>query len=1840
MNQYHVYIFVGQAPTDIMNILKKFKDKSLYDTLISLSTKEYQTLSDYYGKIWFNKFFNFYHIYFTVTNITQSKSKMKELISKYGQKWFDFIKHNFIPTTKKIFYSYEAVIKKELEYKQRKKIVIGAPKEKEINDFRIVKQKQVIQSGGAEESDGFDEGLEATEMFHDEETDMDEIEKLYKTDDTTDQNVKQTTKLIKEAVKDTKIFTKTESGMVDFDQSKDEQMYDEHLKDVFIKYYITNQYIHKDDTISDIKSKICCGFYNNPKFCPKAYFVPSRVYLWSEYLYDKEVKKISVGQKWIRKNELLKIDIEPNKSLRWYENLEDKLKLLRDNLKRYASKIKYEDDNNNILLDYEEYTTNNEIYMIDAYNEFGLNYQPTSDARKNLLDVYLKLYYHKMHSDDLKSILDFLKGSKKSEIGKMEAVYQTLNNDLVMINEISRVVDEVRDEGKYKKYFKQNYITQSTIHLVVRTKPKSRKLELHRIFDQFILTKKYPFVQYQTSTGQGVFKSLENDIFERKNSEEMNIVSKWFENAPYGISFKMRTANNRFMAISLNDVGRVEYKTQYKEKDEEVIDNIKKTYEFVRNLIKKINAEESGVEFEEPLDEEFHYAFINTIQQFELPNKHIIDHNDLSEFSRYFFPYVALVIEPRKRQSKTKSETTTSKYGTYVRYRRVSKYDNQVRIEQRILYFMRNYEYNDKSLSSEISKQFNITIEKSIIEIERVRKKYPIIKKSRKILRKMENFPKYKPPGIGVDIQGKQRDKYKIRISGARNKNQLERIISFINILLYLYFETYLLKKKDRQAIKEKLKGLHDIAKRRHLVVNIVRHERTIKTIKQMAQVDKERIGFKPEKGQNPWSRACQNSGNDKRRRPQLFQNMRDFIKKGFKMNKKTGLYERESTITERGKKKKVVLRAVKFKVPGKNGAPDTEKEIHYTCGPEKNGQHMFIGFLTRSSNPYGHCMPCCFIKDPLLSKNKRKREFFLNCIGELDKKEDSQQSIVGDLLYILQDTNKIQTGRLGFLPKYMDYFFNLTLNKTRKIRHHNLLAAKDGFFFKMGIEQNDYPFISAVALAFGTPIETIINKMISVIDNDKQNQIFTALNNGDIRTRFKNREDFINYIRSNTFLDFQLFNDLLSLPKTLEPQGLNIIVFKKQSVLVKKSLEKEHYKDDFVIMCQNIENLPDMYNDKRKTLFLLKENKNYYPIVLVTKPSESDKNVKIDKFFNFEKTKENIVNHVMEFYKHNCIQEFIKGSHLETKGTIAKHIIGVLQKLPKEYQPKGQIIDTRNKCKFILTKNSILVPVTPSGSIHNLPIFRITQSYLLPIQTLYGGLVQLDKLTKGELSIKPTGVYHDKKKSTADKIFCTGMITEEQFHIPVLAKQVSLKWIKEHRLHIEDKPLYDYIDVEIEKGENNIVVDDRIYHIAEDKYYHESYQLFRLEFSKFIIKPENVHMRDKLKRIISNPKLTQNEKSTMIKTILYRLLDKDLYQIFNEYFNKQSKSGGGKPESFVNVIMTLPSLRNYDVNNNRKSCRTIEDKATCSSSTHCHWAYSQCKLALSRDNIVNFVNKISDELVFDELKRQELFEEKGYYVSDIVKYDKYIERPGQRIVKSTNATIKKILSDLFGKDNVPKIGRRRRQHVQEIDYRQLNIDHPLQETTRVYIQDAIEQNLTIFRAYTNCFYWLSHPYFPPETRNLGYYSDMQTSLANYFKSATVDWLLNKKNYEIVNGLMKYVEIKKKKTLPDFITKISTDMHTLTNGIVELSVLSYIYQIPILIYELSHDVDRDSAEEDQVIYIFSNGMKYNRNIHKHPSDKIKKTYLTHDAKKQSIVIRFKFISKTAVPDEVESLYVK
>ncbi len=1617
----------------------------------------------------------------------------------------------------------------------------------------------------------------------------------------------------------------------EFDDGKSNNLYDINLKDIYSKIYIFNQYIFKDDTIQTIKNKITCGIKQDLLFGKSApYILPSRMYLWSEYEYEEsdglnkviKTDKIMLGQKWVKRNEILNVDIEPNENLRIYEQLRGNLKNLKDNILKYGSRIKKEFDETNILDEYINYITNNEIYMLDIYHDLGKGYEANEEVMKNLFNVYVKIYYN-ISQDEFKQIIDYLNNGSKTEVNKILQIYQNLNNDLILENEVCKSVEELKlTPNIYNNIFKENYVTQSVIHVSLQhiNIMKSQKIDLFRIFDNFIVDDTYPFLQFQTIDGKLIYKFYTQGTETDKNA----VLAKWFENAPYGISFKIKVqqkgdSTNKYISVNLNENGSMEYKTQWKEDDLATIEDVKNTYPYIRNLLSKINLENDKLQFMIPGDDKFKYAFINTIQQIELPDKYTINHNDLSDFARYFFPYIAVVVEPRKRQSKIKKKDDKSKYGTYLRYKRMSKYENDARIEHRIIYFLRNYEYVEKLLTAEIAKQFNITEKIALEKILDVKSKFPNLKKSRKILKKLDNIPKYKPPGINIDIQGKQRTNYKMRVSGARNKYQLDKIINFMNILIHLYIETYLKKNPQMTKLKEKLKSLNNIAKRRNKVEEIINIEENVKSIKQITKLDKERLAYKPGKGENHWARNCQNSGDDKKRRPIPYtdKNLDELIKQGYVYNPTSGDYEKTYTVTKRGKKKDILLRAAKL-------TTNDGLNIYWTCDPEENKDHMFVGFLSRSANPNGLCMPCCFKKDHYTSRNKEKKDFYLKCVGKFQDTGKANKKLMGEKLYILQDTNKIQEGRFGYLPKYLEIYFNIMLNKNKIIKNHYLLSSKTGYYFKFGSRQDEYPYLNAISSVTDMSIDSIKSKVkqaLTTPDMDRNMRIFTYLNNGDIRTQFESIGNYLHFINVNSEIDFNTIEDILCLPGIIYDDGMNVFIFEKRLLPFSDEFNDNQLKEDYILLCKNIENIDLIFENKRKNIFMLKEEGNYYPIYMTLK-EENSKTIELLKAFDFEDKKDNIVKHISNYFKLNCSTSSINFLKTDNAKTTNQKLLSI----DKNYQVKGQIIDQRNKCKYLLLNNDHLIPIKPSGSLWNIPIINNVNNHINDLESSIKTLMEIYNLSENNIYCKVQGFIYNNPNiqegiPTNETLYhIIAIITDQSINLPV--NPIDIKYTELQKItnkygikHFitESRSLYDDIDNEIIKGKDNMLIDKRIIDVNRSIYEQESYERFRLELSIFL--NNHYETKEKLETILENEKINKLQKKELVKKLIYKITNKELYKSFNDISGgaKKNKSSSKSKENedheeenytnddtlnyiksvistddknvshFVNLLPNViddSKIINYTLNNNRDLCKIHNDKNKCSLDINCSWQANSCKLALPSELLVQFINKVVEEFVSNELKSNELIQKDNYFVSDIVNPERFKERKNQKIIKSINFNIQKILGEIFGKNNIPQIGKNRPNRFSK-SVNQDVINNPLEKTGNAYVQ-VVNSSNGIFRAYANCFYWLKNIYSDISYRNLGFYSPLQTDLANLFKSFIIDYLLNKKRTKkMISDIGSILKIGEN-NVDDYLDYFIKSLVPKYISIVDLYILNQLHHIPIIIYDVY----------DQPFLILDNGIKY------------------------------------------------
>jgi hypothetical protein len=1773
--QYSIYIFVGDIMTDSdFKVLKKIKDMDLYTTLTSISKSEFNILVKLYGDFWYEKLFISHHINFIKENIIKDKLKQKELISIYDSDWYTI---HFVKYENRIqipLFGYGEKIKSELDKKMIKKIIAT----KDITDVENTLYSSESESSRQENEDQnqswptSDSVSTTTSSNSDSEsydiiqyggnvdvdvdvnTDVDvdididnylpdndiastidkeilsmenDIESLFNDEPTTNKDVINIIKDIKKVISNGSY--NTASSIIPFNKENDHNVYDQNMKNIVKKIYVRNQYIYKDDTIKTIKWKICASIKNNDKFGDNAYIIPSYQYLWTEYPSKKieneyKYDNIMLGQQWIVKNSVLRINAEPETNMNIYYELRGNLKNLRDNIIRQG-KIKYENHESNILEDYENYYTQNEIFMIDIYNELGLDMQANFEELRNLISIYINVYFNQLYvrTDAIKNIIEILQTKtsvqkKQLELDKLNSIYNAINSDLILTNQIMRNIEICKrdDKNKYTTFFSQPNVTQAFIRAYLLSQEqlieRNMRNDMYHIYNNFILDDEYPYINYQTIDGIPKIR-IYPDFF--KNTKSKQNVMKWFENSPYGISFKIKTTIDNdtiYLGVILTDTGRIDYKVHWREEYGKSVNDISVTYENVRKLIKKINKENAmyGIKYKVPSDEDFKFAFITTIQKFKLEQNNKImeiNYNELDDFARYFFPYVALVIEPRKRLGKNK-ESEVGKSGTYLRYKRVSKYENRSKMEFRILFIMRYFEYTDKKFVDQISKEFNITYEQAHNEIENVKKKVPNIKKAIKKLRKIEDIPKTKHLGIDVNIQGKTKETYKIRIAGARDILQMNKISELLNILIYLYYDTYILKNKDRKELKKTLEGLTQIAKRKNKVEQIVKeYSDTTQQLKAVYDIDNARL---TSDGKMVWSKQCQNSGNDKRRRPNHFTDISELIKKGYiwKEPDDNISYGRFEKTIKQGKEK-ITLTALQL--PLENG-----DHIYYTCSPEDNGKHIYVGVLGKTDK----APPCCFIKDQSKSKNLDRKHLYLNSIGikQIDNSEVKTDSSI-EKLYVLKSSNKSYKNRLSFLPLALDVFFNkITGNEIETKNNYIVSTNNNGYYFGFDIGDSDEPFIYAVSAALGSNISNIKKKLIKVLKEDTNDILFTYLNNGEIRKKYTSRQNFINYIKSSNVTYTEIY-DILCATGVLDNIGLNIIVFTKKIITTVTKLEKEKQTEEYHIVCNNTENKKYILDSNRENIILIKNDNYYYPVIHIQNIDVGDKTYDNSFLFKYNNDNNNIINRISNYYFESCKKELniMTNTKLITKLS-ARDTYDILIK--NNIKVFGQIIDIVFKCIYlvvIVTNEKYLVPVIRSGSVHNLNIITFNNTFVHNIGITY---MNVDN----------------------DIYITNGIITKTYLNVPITEIKISREKILKYDLIIQKgNP--------IEKLDNDIITnkyepDKRVTEINRIKYISEMYQLFRLHISYYLNNTQD-GKRDK-KRLFS---LKDNKNE--IKKILYKICNQDL---LNKYISLVNLS---KEESnnWINIS------KKDNINTIFKNIRTVCDVHNTKNCpiSHCEIAAGKCKFSVEENYIIDFINKMTNEIYQNNYQMKEILMIDDYYVSNIVNYDNYDVRPNEQMVIGTNKKLNIILENIFNGtdyDQLPHVGKKTKSNIIIVDD-----EKTLQTTKDWYIQEVIDIN-PLFRAFANAYYWLLHPYNEISDRNLGYKSDKQENFAKYYKVICMEWLKNIKNLSLLSE-----KISKQDADKIIYHYVSSSGILPTTSFIELNILSIFYNTMIYIYD-------------------------------------------------------------------------
>merc|ERR1711916_45402 len=169
-----------------------------------------------------------------------------------------------------------------------------------------------------------------------------------------------------------------------------------------------------------------------------------------------------------------------------------------------------------------------------------------------------------------------------------------------------------------------------------------------------------------------------------------------------------------------------------------------------------------------------------------------------------------------------------------------------------------------------------------------------------------------------------------------------------------------------------------------------------------------------------------------------------------------------------------------------------------------------------------------------------------------------------------------------------------------------------------------------------------------------------------------------------------------------------------------------------------------------------------------------------------------------------------------------------------KDFLPKFQTIDLRNKCRSIILNNNMVIPTYPSGIIDNIEIIENYDKYRVDLKKSLKNILKIDSIFN-DLDFKPVGIQYTEIKNEKyyivalllpnDISFIVNPVYISKNEVLQLAKECGKKEFIKINISIDE-----LLDKEITKGKENYEIDNRILFSNKNKYIDESFNLFRLE--------------------------------------------------------------------------------------------------------------------------------------------------------------------------------------------------------------------------------------------------------------------------------------------------------------------------------------------------------------------------------------------------------------------------
>lgn len=632
------------------------------------------------------------------------------------------------------------------------------------------------------------------------------------------------------------------------------------------------------------------------------------------------------------------------------------------------------------------------------------------------------------------------------------------------------------------------------------------------------------------------------------------------------------------------------------------------------------------------------------------------------------------------------------------------------------------------------------------------------------------------------------------------------------------------------------------------------------------------------------------------------------------------------------------------------------------------NNKFYYPGFKPSSKHPDGLCLPCCFIVPHNIPEKKSAYKRFQQCLGH--EITDEVQDEAG--FYILgREKIPLANNRYGLLPLILARkLFNSQCNS-------NTLEVNEGCYLRQGINADEkQSFLVALAKIVSEVTGTQIDKeqFKKMLVDRLTPELFLSLKNGLISVLFDNPktdESAIDVYKKfildpKETLNEEYLWDYVSRPGIMFDEGINIIIVTETKII-----------------CPFGENMKQIYNTNKRTLFLFRRRKYFEPICFA---HNSGKTINIQYLFN-SINKEVVrsfsyLDKQCKPYQSISWKSILKDNErrfeisydIDTKdeNDLAKVIeVAKRLKLPIE----GQILDYYNKAVGLLLKNNVQILSKPRGIITGVKIIPEND---IKFASYKDTVKLLSKIAKAsDLNVKPI-----KRVVDDDKI--VAVILENGRLVPVKPEKN-----KKDKLVEEEIPFYSDIDKVLMKGKKNIDIRKR--EVNKFNYETEAYQRYRFEISGFLQTDEGAKRKETLSKTLKSDKPIAEQKKEILKII------------------KEIESLVYAPASIKKKI----DLDNFEIPNVRVRCETLTE---CDTDPYCVNVKGKCKFFV--DEMLNknvYSTMILEELIRNRMKRDNIL--KGI-IPDIINRKEFRATEEVVALYGTADKIIRDLSKLYAKDS------------------------------------------------------------------------------------------------------------------------------------------------------------------------------------------------------------------------------